>query len=232
MPRFVHPIHDSRRRQAFHAGCPVQLLPGARHLSTPSANCLGCGGKLNDCGVCPQCEPSSEAATKSLSAPALGTEAGRWFGPYRTLRLLGEGGMGTVYLAEQREPIHRQVALKIIKHGLDSKEVIARFESERQALAMMDHPNIARVLDAGATESGVPYFAMEYVRGIPITEYCDRHRLSTRLRLELFCEVCHAIHHAHQRGVIHRDIKPSNVLVELVDGKPLPKVIDFRSEEH
>ena len=135
--------------------------------------------------------------------------------------------MGTVYLAEQREPIHRQVALKIIKHGLDSKEVIARFESERQALAMMDHPNIARVLDAGATESGVPYFAMEYVRGIPITEYCDRHRLSTRQRLELFCEVCHAIHHAHQRGVIHRDIKPSNVLVELVDGKPLPKVIDF-----
>jgi WD40 repeat protein/serine/threonine protein kinase len=135
--------------------------------------------------------------------------------------------MGTVYLAEQREPIHRQVALKIVKHGLDSKEVIARFESERQALAMMDHPNIARVLDAGATENGVPYFAMEYVRGTPITEYCDRHRLSMRQRLALFCDVCHAIHHAHQRGVIHRDIKPSNVLVALVDGKPVPKVIDF-----
>jgi eukaryotic-like serine/threonine-protein kinase len=135
--------------------------------------------------------------------------------------------MGTVYLAEQREPIHRQVALKIIKHGLDSKDVIARFESERQALALMDHPSIARVLDAGTADSGVPYFVMEYVRGIPITEYCDRHQLKTRQRLELFCDVCNAIHHAHQRGVIHRDIKPSNVLVELVDGKPLPKVIDF-----
>ena len=135
--------------------------------------------------------------------------------------------MGTVYLAEQREPIHRQVALKIIRHGLDSKDVIARFESERQALALMDHPSIARVLDAGTADSGVPYFVMEYVRGIPITEYCDRHQLKTRQRLELFCDVCNAIHHAHQRGVIHRDIKPSNVLVELVDGKPLPKVIDF-----
>lgn len=135
--------------------------------------------------------------------------------------------MGTVYLAEQREPIHRQVALKIIKHGLDSKDVIARFESERQALALMDHPSIARVLDAGTADSVVPYFVMEYVRGIPITEYCDRHQLKTRQRLELFCDVCNAIHHAHQRGVIHRDIKPSNVLVELVDGKPLPKVIDF-----
>ena len=196
-------------------------------MSTPAAGCLGCGGKLNDGGVCPNCVLASEAGTQSLSAPPTVTEDSRWFGPYRTLRLLGEGGMGTVYLAEQREPIHRQVALKVVKHGLDSREVIARFESERQALAMMDHPNIARVLDAGATESGVPYFAMEYVRGTPITEYCDRHRLTTRQRLEIFCDVCNAIHHAHQRGVIHRDIKPSNVLVESLDGKPLPKVIDF-----
>jgi serine/threonine protein kinase/WD40 repeat protein len=195
-------------------------------VSTPVSNCLECGGKLNDAGVCPNCRPNPEAATQSLSAPALGSGSGRWFGPYRTLRLLGEGGMGIVYLAEQQEPISRQVALKIIKHGF-SGEVIARFESERQALALMDHPSIARVLDAGATEDGIPYFAMEYVRGIPITEYCDLHRVTTRHRLEIFCDVCKAIHHAHQRGVIHRDIKPSNVLVELVDGKPAPKVIDF-----
>ena len=135
--------------------------------------------------------------------------------------------MGTVFLAEQGEPVRRRVALKVIKPGMDTAQVIARFAAERQALAMMDHPNIARVLDAGATESGRPYFVMELVKGVPITEYCDRNRLTTRQRLELFIPVCRAIQHAHQKGIIHRDIKPSNVLVALVDGQPVPKVIDF-----
>jgi len=146
---------------------------------------------------------------------------------YEILRVLGEGGMGVVYLALQKAPIHRQVALKIIKPGMDSKSVIARFETERQALAMMDHPNIARVFDGGTTDTGRPYFVMELVRGIPITEYCDKNRLDTRGRLDLFVQVCNAVQHAHQKGIIHRDIKPSNVLVTLLDGTPVPKVIDF-----
>ena len=148
-------------------------------------------------------------------------------GPYKLLEPIGEGGMGTVYMAEQTHPVRRKVALKVIKPGMDSKQVIARFEAERQALALMDHPNIARVLDAGATESGRPYFVMELVRGVPITEYCDGANLPIRERLELFALVCRAVQHAHQKGVIHRDIKPSNVLVTLHDGVPVPKVIDF-----
>jgi serine/threonine protein kinase/dipeptidyl aminopeptidase/acylaminoacyl peptidase len=152
---------------------------------------------------------------------------GTQIGPYKLLQLIGEGGFGTVYMADQVEPIRRRVALKIIKLGMDTKEVIARFESERQALAMMDHPNIARVLDAGATESGRPYFVMELVKGVPITEYCDANRLSTRERLDLFVDLCKAVHHAHEKGIIHRDIKPSNVMVTLHDGTPVPKVIDF-----
>ena len=135
--------------------------------------------------------------------------------------------MGSVYLAEQEQPIRRKVALKVVKLGMDTKEVIARFESERQALAMMNHPNIAQVHDAGTTERGAPYFVMEHVAGIPITDYCDKHRLSTRERLEIFIPVCQAIQHAHQKGIIHRDIKPSNVLVAVQDGKPVPKIIDF-----
>ena len=135
--------------------------------------------------------------------------------------------MGVVYVAEQTQPVRRKVALKIIKPGMDTRQVIARFEAERQALAMMDHPNIARVLDAGATESGRPYFVMELVRGIPITEYCDREQLSIPERLELFVLVCQAVQHAHQKGIIHRDLKPSNILVTLIDGVPVPKVIDF-----
>ena len=148
-------------------------------------------------------------------------------GPYRILERVGDGGMGVVYRAEQQEPIRRQVALKLIKLGMDTKSVVARFESERQALALMNHPNIAGVLDAGASERGRLYFVMEYVPGVPITEYCDTNRLGTRDRLELFMQVCEGVQHAHQKGIIHRDIKPSNVLVAVCDGKAVPKIIDF-----
>src|SRR5881296_2297681 len=146
---------------------------------------------------------------------------------YKLLQQIGEGGCGVVYLAEQETPVRRRVALKVIKLGMDTKNVIARFEAERQALALMDHPNIAKVLEAGATDTGRPYFVMELVRGIKITDYCDQNNLSTRQRLDLFIEVCQAIQHAHQKGIIHRDIKPSNILVTLHDGVPVPKVIDF-----
>lgn len=152
---------------------------------------------------------------------------GTIIGNYKLLQLIGEGGMGAVYMAEQQQPVHRKVALKIIKLGMDTRQVVARFEAERQALALMDHPNISRVFDAGATETGRPYFVMELVRGISIDEYCDKNYLSTRERLELFLPVCSAIHHAHQKGIIHRDLKPGNVLVTLHDGQPVPKVIDF-----
>ncbi len=152
---------------------------------------------------------------------------GSTIGPYKLLQQLGEGGMGVVYMAEQTKPVARRVALKIIKPGMDSRQVIARFEAERQALAVMDHPGIARVLDAGTTESGRPFFAMELVKGVPITQYCDEHRSSVRQRLNLFVDVCHAVQHAHQKGIIHRDIKPSNVLVAEFDDQAVPKVIDF-----
>ena len=152
-----------------------------------------------------------------------GTRIGR----YKLLQKIGEGGCGVVYMAEQDEPVKRRVALKVIKLGMDTKSVIARFEAERQALAMMDHPNIAKVLDGGATETGRPYFVMELVRGTRITDYCDQNNLSTEERLHLFVQVCHAVQHAHQKGIIHRDIKPSNILVTLHDGVPVPKVIDF-----
>ena len=152
---------------------------------------------------------------------------GAMIGRYRLLELIGEGGFGVVFMAEQREPVVRRVAVKIIKLGMDTRQVIARFEAERQALAMMDHPGIARVLDAGATAGGRPYFVMELVRGDPITAYCDAHTLGTRERLGLFVQVCHAVQHAHQKGIVHRDLKPGNVLVTMIDGRPVPKVIDF-----
>src|SRR3954453_3821413 len=153
--------------------------------------------------------------------------AGSVIGPYKLLQQIGEGGMGVVFMATQTEPIQRTVAIKIIKPGMDTRQVIARFEAERQAVAMMDHPNIAKVLDAGTTETGRPYFVMELVKGVPITKYCDDKHLSIRDRLQLFMQVCHAVQHAHQKGIIHRDIKPNNVLVAEYDNHAVPKVIDF-----
>ena len=168
--------------------------------------------------------PTIEFPTDESPADEL---IGAKIGPYKLREQIGEGGFGVVYVAEQTEPVRRKVALKVIKPGMDSKEVIARFEAERQALALMEHPSIAKVLDAGATDAGRPYFVMELIRGIPITRYCDENQLSTRERLQLFRQVAQAVQHAHQKGVIHRDIKPSNVLVTLRDGTPMPKVIDF-----
>jgi WD40 repeat protein len=169
----------------------------------------------------------TEPFEKAPPAGGSAEQAGDLIGRYKLLQQIGEGGFGTVWMAEQREPVRRRVALKIIKLGMDTRQVIARFEAERQALAMMDHPNIAKVFDAGATDSGRPYFVMELVAGIQIVEYCDTEALDTRARLGLFEQVCRAIEHAHQKGVIHRDIKPSNVLVTLHDGRPVPRVIDF-----
>lgn len=153
--------------------------------------------------------------------------SGTMIGRYKLLEQIGEGGMGVVYVAEQSEPVRRRVAVKIIKPGMDSKEVISRFEVERQALAIMDHPNIAWVLDAGTTDAGLPYFVMELVRGLSITAYCDKARLTPRQRLDLFVTVCQAVQHAHLKGIIHRDLKPSNVMITLHDGTPVVKVIDF-----
>jgi eukaryotic-like serine/threonine-protein kinase len=152
---------------------------------------------------------------------------GEQVGPYKLVEKLGEGGWGVVYRAEQETPIRRSVALKIIKLGMDTRQVIARFEVERQALALMDHPNIAKVFEAGATETGRPYFVMELVDGVKITDYCNKFNLTTRERLGLFLQVCRAVQHAHQKGIIHRDLKPSNILVAAQDGTPVPKLIDF-----
>src|SRR6266516_2405258 len=165
--------------------------------------------------------------TQTIPANTFTEKAGDRIDHYKLLQQIGEGGCGVVYMAEQEEPVRRRVALKVIKLGMDTKNVIARFEAERQALALMDHPNIAKVLDAGATATGRPYFVMELVRGIKITDYCNQNNLPTRERLDLFIQTCRAIQHAHQKGIIHRDIKPSNILVTLHDGIPVPKVIDF-----
>ncbi len=158
---------------------------------------------------------------------SIAPNAGVVIGPYHLLQRIGEGGMGEVWLAEQKQPMRRRVAVKLIKAGMDTREVVARFESERQALALMDHPAIAKVFDAGSTPQGAPYFVMEYVAGVPITDYCDNHRLNTRERLDLFMRVCDGVQHAHQKAIIHRDLKPSNILITEVDGRPVPKIIDF-----
>jgi non-specific serine/threonine protein kinase/serine/threonine-protein kinase len=165
--------------------------------------------------------------TGTTAEPARSEGVGTAIGPYKLLEQIGEGGFGVVFLAEQHQPVRRKVALKILKPGMDSRQVIARFEAERQALALMDHPNIARVLDAGQTASGRPYFVMELVKGVPITQFCDEQHLSPRERLEVVVSVCRAVQHAHQKGIIHRDLKPTNVLIASYDGRPVPKVIDF-----
>src|SRR5579863_1686412 len=202
------------------------------------SNCPQCGGELgasDPAGLCPKCliqgafdssvgADGTPTQTIHTTTVAAGDDD---FGRYQILRPLGEGGMGTVYLAEQREPIRRRVALKVVKLGMDTGQVLARFANERQALAMMDHPNIARIFDAGATPKGRPYFVMEYIEGSPITQYCDHNRIAIGQRLGLFLAVCRAVQHAHQKGVIHRDLKPSNVLVMEQEGAPVPKVIDF-----
>ncbi|MGI8961320.1 MAG: tetratricopeptide repeat protein [Bryobacteraceae bacterium] len=175
----------------------------------------------------PQTPPPDENPAVFSSTVESGIAAGAVIGPYQLLELIGQGGMGEVWLAEQKQPLRRRVALKLIKTGMDTREVVARFESERQALALMDHPAIAKVFAAGSTEQGRPYFVMEYVAGIPITTYCDKHRLTTRERLDLFVLVCEGGQHAHVKAIIHRDLKPSNILVTEVDGKPVPKIIDF-----
>jgi len=194
-----------------------------------ASTCAGCATPLEPedvpRGVCPRCLIDVALKAPDQEGEELGP--GDRIGPYEILEPLGEGGMGLVFLAEQREPIRRRVALKVVKPGMDSREVLARFESERRAVALMDHPNIARVHEAGVTAGGRPYFAMEHVQGSPVTEYCDRRRLPLRSRLELFLQVCRAVQHAHQKGIIHRDLKPSNVLVSEADGQALVKVIDF-----
>jgi non-specific serine/threonine protein kinase/serine/threonine-protein kinase len=194
----------------------MQLAPGQRSLFL-NEHCSSVGGLRAEveslllvaedvpAGFLQSAPPASElAGNHELQSTPRFAVLGERFGPYKTVRLLGEGGMGTVYLAEQRQPIRRQVALKVIKLGMNTREVLARFDSERQALALMDHPNIAHVFDAGVSERGQPYFAMEYVSGVPINEYCDKNRLTNRERIELFLQVCQAVQHAHQKGVIHR----------------------------
>ncbi len=184
---------------------------------------LSIGKEDLDAGDDPRAEPSAPTS----DGENLIDKPGGWIGRYRLIRMLGEGGMGVVHLAEQEHPIKRLVALKVIKPGMDSKRVIARFEAERQALALLDHPNIASVHDAGTTETGRPYFVMEYVKGLAITEHCDRHKLTIEDRLNLFRQICLGVHHAHQKGIIHRDIKPSNILVSMQDDQATPKIIDF-----
>ena len=191
------------------------LIPPATTASDPTAK--------------PPLGPTSDGDRLRAMELAFASEesASTMIGPYKLLQEIGEGGFGTVWMAEQKEPVRRRVAVKVIKSGMDTREVVARFEVERQALALMDHPNIARVFDAGSTDAGRPYFVMELVRGVPITKYCDENRVPTEARLKLFIAVCHAVQHAHQKGIIHRDLKPSNIIVTLHDGVPMPKIIDF-----
>src|SRR5262245_30675438 len=166
-------------------------------------------------------------AADATTNAAVPERPGAWVGRYKLLEPIGEGGFGLVFMAEQQEPVRRKVALKLVKPGMDTRQVVARFEAERQALALMDHPNNATGFDGGATRSGRPFFVMELVKGVPITDYCDQNQLTPRQRLELFIPVCHAVQHAHQKGIIHRDLKPSNVLVSRHDTTPVVKVIDF-----
>src|SRR5262249_37971562 len=206
--------HDAELRRHVHKLWQAQVEAGS-FLDRPAVAAEGTGEL--------QPQADDDRATHADSR----VEPGTVIGPYKLIEQIGEGGMGTVWMAQQTEPVKRLVAMKLIKAGMDSRQIIARFEAERQALAPMDHPNIPRVLDAGTTGAGRPYFVMDLVKGVPITRYCDEHRLTPRQRLELFLPVCQAVQHAHQKGIIHRDLKPFNVLVALYDGRPVPKVIDF-----
>jgi len=218
---------------------PAQPDPTTRQVRDLVAECLEAVEEEGEAAVDRICAEHPELATKIrerlqalvrmglLSDAEAGEGLPERLGPYRILEEIGRGGMGSVYLAEQREPLRRRVALKVIRLGMDTRDLLARFEVERQALAMMDHPGIARVYDAGATERGRPYFAMEYVPGVAINRYCEQLELGTEQRIELFLLLCDAVQHAHQKGIIHRDLKPTNVLVSSQDQKPLPKIIDF-----
>ena len=230
----VRPMNASDREETIFAS--ALALPPAKRAAFLDKACAGDGtlrarlGELLEAheggGGFMEAPAAAAPPTATATVPVL-ERAGDRIGRYKLLEQIGEGGCGVVYVAEQTEPVRRRVALKVIKLGMDTKQVVARFEAERQALALMDHPNIAKVLDAGATETGRPYFVMELVRGVKITDYCDQNNLSTKERLELFIKVCQAVQHAHQKGVIHRDLKPSNILVTVNDGVAVPKVIDF-----
>src|SRR5689334_4097685 len=217
-----------QRRQFLDQACGADKALRAQ-VEGLLAHSQGSGDFFKECAPALEAQPSDADQVLSAGEAGLGDEAPetKAIGRYKLLQKLGEGGCGVVYMAEQETPIRRRVALKIIKLGMDTRNVIARFEAERQALALMDHPNIARVLDAGATETGRPYFVMELVHGVKITDYCDQNRVSMQERLELFIQVCNAVQHAHQKGIIHRDLKPSNIMVTMHDGVPVPKVIDF-----
>jgi non-specific serine/threonine protein kinase/serine/threonine-protein kinase len=224
----------NRKERLFHAA--AELSEPAERAAFLSAACSGDEAlraeieellKNDDPSGSFLRQPAVARPTSTADLPPIAERLGTVIGNYKLKEQIGEGGFGLVFVAEQQQPVRRKVALKIIKPGMDTRDVITRFEAERQALALMDHPNIAKVLDAGATDSGRPYFVMELVRGVAITEYCDQQQLSTHARLELFVSVCHAVQHAHQKGIIHRDLKPSNVLVTLHDTLPMVKVIDF-----
>ncbi len=234
----IHVMKPASREQAVFAEALQRAAPEARAAYLDGA----CGAEAALRGRVEALLRAVENAGDFLESPPegligdtdsasllreLSEKPGDRIGRYRLLEKIGEGGCGVVYMAEQEEPVRRRVALKVIKPGMDTRSVIARFEAERQALALMDHPSIAKVFDGGATTAGRPYFVMELVRGVRITEFCDEARLSTEARLRLFIEVCQAIQHAHQKGIIHRDLKPSNILVTVNDGVPVPKVIDF-----
>jgi serine/threonine protein kinase len=232
-----HVLHCSacfEAGKALDGRADTPAAGSGRAATLPGFGAHGPSVKLLIERICAFLPPPASAVADTPAGGAAQTDGmpndadcGTRIGPYTLLQQVGEGGMGTVWLAEQTSPVRRTVALKVIKVGMDSRQVIARFESERQALAMMEHPNIAKILDAGATESGRPFFVMELVKGVPITEFCDTNHMPVDGRLKLFIDVCHAIQHAHQKGVIHRDVKPSNVLVTLHDGVPVVKVIDF-----
>src|SRR5216683_6023198 len=229
-------ITDSAQRQAWLAeqcGQDPDLLARVQALLKAREDPDSLLDMLAPAVTAPQ-EERGLAPRPVPAAPIDLETPGAVIGPYKLIEQIGEGGMGTVWMAQQTEPVKRLVAVKLIKAGMDSRQVIARFEAERQALALMEHPNIAKVLDGGTTKGepggvspGRPYFVMDLVKGVPITKYCDEHHLTPKQRLELFIPVCQAVQHAHQKGIIHRDLKPSNVLVCLYDGKPVPKVIDF-----